>query len=93
MLVGLRFVRRSRSRAPRAQLHAAFDLLAGALDADLTPPQRAELERRLRAAATRSEDTDAPGEEELRHLAAGLLGPVLAILHRCDSGLVDGRPT
>jgi hypothetical protein len=73
VLVGLRFVRRSRSRSPRAQLHAAFDLLAGALDADLTPPRRAELERRLRAAATCSEDTDAPGEEELRHLAAGLL--------------------
>ncbi|RBY78136.1 hypothetical protein DQ238_13110 [Geodermatophilus sp. TF02-6] len=74
VLVGLRFVGRSRECSPRADLRAALDLIAAALDSDLTPVQRAELDRRLRAAATPGADpSDAPSEEELRHLAAGLL--------------------
>jgi hypothetical protein len=76
VLVGLRFVGQSRNQSPQADLHAAFNLLTDALDADLTPARRAELEQRLRAAATPDPDADAAdaaGEEELRHLAADLL--------------------
>ena len=74
VFIGLRVIRRSRDSGPRAELHAALELLSGALDADLTAAEQAELGRRLRAAATGPTGAgDGDGAPDLRRLADGLL--------------------
>ena len=61
-------VRRLRDPGPRAQLYAALELIGDALDHDLSPGERDELESRLRDVAARRADTP-----ELARLADTLL--------------------
>ncbi|MFP5346057.1 MAG: zf-HC2 domain-containing protein [Actinomycetes bacterium] len=59
--------RRRRDLTPRAQLYAAVELLTDALDHDLSPSERVDLERHLRAAAHQAQS------DELARLADTLL--------------------
>ncbi|WP_148062121.1 hypothetical protein [Micromonospora aurantiaca] len=73
VFVGVRVVRHSPHAGARTELHAALELLSGALDADLTAAEQSDLGRRLRAAAA-----DTSAAPDLRRLAAGLLVAVSA---------------